>query len=109
GFERDDVLPEPDEHLRSRLPADAPPDIGLSRESRSEMLSPEVEDRVAHEDHAVLVWRGRWKLSIRHRIPLEIGPVIPLILGRPLRSGNAGSQHKTSGYDSFPHRCYHPL
>jgi hypothetical protein len=45
------VLPEPDQHLRGRLSADAAPDVALAREELPEArLRPGVGDRVAHED-----------------------------------------------------------
>ncbi len=76
GLERDHVGPEPDEHLRRRLAADAAPDVGLPGEERAEpRLRPRVGDGIAHEDDAWLARTRGGQRAIRVAVPREVGPV----------------------------------
>jgi hypothetical protein len=58
----DHILPEPHQHLRGSLPADASVHIRLARKKHSRRFRtpPEVSDGISEEDYSLLVRRGRW-------------------------------------------------
>ena len=72
----DHVRPEPNQHLRRRLAADAAADVRLAGEEVAEArLRPGVGDRVAHEDDARLAGGGCGERAIRVAIAREVRPV----------------------------------
>src|SRR6185503_19069421 len=68
------VLSEAHQHLGGRLGADAAIHVWLARKRL--VQAPEIGDRVAEEDDAVLGGGRRWQCRIRRAIPCALAVVV---------------------------------